>query len=114
WTLPAVGPLPDELLSVVDRDVEVELLVEFPLPLGQQRLGHEDEDSPGQLREPRLADEEARRDRLAETHLVGEEHLAGPRLDEPLVSPRLVGPGRDGRGYLTDPEPIPGSGGVVD
>ena len=45
WPLPSVDLLPDKLLAVIDRDVEVELLVELVLPLGQQRLGHEDQDS---------------------------------------------------------------------
>ena len=35
--LPPVDLLPDKLLAIIDRHVEVELLVELALPLGQQR-----------------------------------------------------------------------------
>ena len=112
--LPPVGLLPDELLAVVDRDVEVELLVELALPLGQQRPRHENQDSPGSSRQPRLADEETGRDRLAQAHLIGDEHLAGPGFDEPQVGPHLMGPGRDRRRDLTHPETVPGPGGVAD
>ena len=63
---PAVGLPPDELLAVVDRDVEVELLVQLVLPLGQHRRGDHQQDAPGQPREPRLADQQAGGDRLAQ------------------------------------------------
>ena len=112
--LPAVGPLPDELLAVVDRHVEVELFVELALPLGQQRPGHEDENAPRPSRQPRLADEKTRRDRLAETHLIGDEHLAGPGFDEPQVGPHLMGPGGDRRRHLAHTGTVPGPSGVPD
>ena len=112
--LPSVDRLPEQLLAVVDRDVEVELLVELVLPLGQQRLGHEDQDSLGHSREPCLTDEQPGGDGLAQPHLVGNEHLAGPRVQKSLVCPHLVGPGRDRRSDLTHPGTVPGPGCVPD
>src|SRR4051794_14223594 len=57
WSLPPVDLLPDELLAIVDRHAQVELLVELTLPLGQQRFRHEDQDSSGRSGEPGLTDE---------------------------------------------------------
>ena len=106
--------LPDKLLAVVDRDVEVELLVELALPLGQQRPRHEDQNSLGSSRQPRLTDEQAGRDGLAQADLVGNEHLAGPGFDAAVVRPHLVGPGVTVDVTSPTRDAVPGPGCVAD
>ena len=104
--LKALGFLPDKFVPVVDRHVEVELLVEFVLPLLHHRLGHKQKHTLGQPGNPRLPYDEPRRDRLPEADLIGNEHLARPRVDQSLERPQLVRPWVDGARHLADPQTV--------
>ena len=99
-----------QLASVVDRPVEVELFAQLDLPLLQQCLGREDQDPFRAPRKPRLPQQQARLDGLAEAHLVGDKELRQPMRVEPFEGSDLVRPGRDGRCGFADVRSAGGQG----
>ena len=90
-------------LPVVDRPGEGELLAQLDLPLPEHRLGRHDQDALGTAGEPCLSDQQARLDRLAEPHLVGDQQARRPIAVHPLESSDLMRPGGHDRGRLADP-----------
>ncbi len=98
----------DELAPVVDRPVQVELLAQLDLPLAQHRLRRQDQDALRAPGEPRLPQQQAGLDGLAQPHLVGDQQPRRPVRVEALERAHLVGPGdHRGRG-LADARPAVG------
>ena len=92
------GGVPDELPPVVDRPVQVELLAQLDLPLPEHRLRGQDQDPLRATGQPRLPQQQAGLDGLAQPHFVGDEQPRRPVRVEPLERPHLMRPGRD-RGH---------------
>ena len=63
------------VLGLQDQAVKVELVLQFLVPLLAQVGRHDDEDTAPALG-PALRDDEAGLDRLAQTHLIGQDDTA--------------------------------------
>ncbi len=68
-------PHPPDVVSVKDHKRQAEALVQFFLPLQQDRRGRRDDDPADALAHEKLAHDEASLDRLAQTHIVRNEQV---------------------------------------
>ena len=98
---PGRGGRPVEALAVVDGPIEIELLAQFQLPLLQHRLGRQDENALGLASQPRLPQQQAGLDGLAEAHFVRDEQPWRPLRVQALERPRLMWPRLHGSGCGT-------------
>ena len=95
------GGVPDQLVAVIDRPVEIEFLAQFDLPLSEHRFGRQDQDACGTAGEPGLAQQHAGLNGFSETDLVGDQQPRRPVAVKPFESPHLMGPWNDRRGCLS-------------
>lgn len=68
----AMHRLPHQRRAVVDRDIQIELLVQLVLPLDLDALGRHDEHPFRQAAQYRLPEDQASGNSLAESHFVGD------------------------------------------
>ena len=100
--------IPDQLAPVVDRPIQVELLAQLDLPLAEHRLRRQDQDPSGAAGEPCLTQQQAGLDRLAQSHLVGDQQSRWPLRVEALERAHLMWPGNDsGRGFADSCADVP-------
>ncbi len=91
WIAPIAGRF-DRLraLLVEDREVEIEATAQLDEPLINQRLGQQHQHAPGAPGGDQTRDHGAGFDRLAQAHLVGQQHARRPPLAGNLGHPQLV------------------------
>src|SRR5258708_27070215 len=102
----AVNGLPAQPGAVVDRHVEVELLVQLVLPLDLHTLRCQDQNALCQTCKDRLSEDQPSGNRLPEADLIGDQQPAWPLADEARVCPHLVLPGRYRAGRLAHLQPV--------
>jgi hypothetical protein len=84
--------VPAQPLPVVDGPVQIELLAQLDLPLAQDGLRRQHQDPLRPAGQPGLAQQQTRLNRLAQTHLVGDQQSRRPVVIETLKGPDLMGP----------------------